>query len=145
MDGFDSNAAAQVWNRVQGTAPQDAEALPGLLLQVHLTNGLIRSLARVSAGRRKELLGRMLENGTEQERVLQGLHRLRFGEAMELPPAGKLEGTLEAAFRRCSMELLRRNKQYSKMLLDPFYGTSYTFLLLKNCECVHFSLQLQEL
>ena len=88
MDGFDRKTAARVWGRVQGRAVESGEDLPGVLLQVHLENKLLQFLVRSNSGRKAELLHGLIRSGLEQEQILQGIHRLRYGK-VETGDAGK--------------------------------------------------------
>lgn len=128
MDGFDRKTAARVWSRVQGRAPQPREELPGLLLQVHLENRLLQSLVRSSSGRKAELLHGLIRSGLEQEQILQGIHRLRYGKIMEMPKPAQQESPAEAALRRCCLGLLRRHGQYEALAADEEFGAAFSAL-----------------
>lgn len=134
MDGFDRKTAARVWGRVQGRAVESGEDLPGVLLQVHLENKLLQFLVRSNSGRKAELLHGLIRSGLEQEQILQGIHRLRYGKVMEMPKPGMQESPAEAALRRCCLGLLQRNRRYEALRSDEEFGSVFAGLAARCAE-----------
>lgn len=125
MHGYDPQKAAQVWQRVQGTAQpehRDDSLLPLIAAEL-AASAAYMALSKRYTGKDSALLRAMAEEEGTHAACLKGMYALMTGHpasAQAVQPGG--QQTLEASLRRCYAGELASIRAYSGRTDHPEYG-----------------------
>ena len=114
MYQMDAQTEARVWERVrgEGSAPPDAGAFPGLLLEELQAAAALQLLSRRFQGRERMLLQRMVREEQEHAACLRGICRLVNGSTPACRAPAAEDTSTEILLRRCYAGKMRALAAY---------------------------------
>ena len=127
MEQFDPEAAARVWQRVQGRQEPGpvGEDLRPLMQAVQELAAVYRRLLGQASGRNKDLLRRLVEGETANLACLKGIQTLRGGQ---MPKGNPLPGGNEPgrkALEKCYHRTRRLAGEYTARSAEPEFGAVF--------------------
>ncbi len=124
MEGYDPKKAAQVWQRVQGTALPDPEdnGLLGLIAGELAASALYLALSKRYTGKENARLRTMAEEAAAHGACLKGMYFLRTGQKAQVQTVPPGQEPMDAALRRCYAGELRSIRAYEARSDQPEYG-----------------------
>ena len=137
MENYDPEAAARVWQRVQGNASQneDMNSLPAMIAGEWWDAATYLRLSRQFSGKEAGILRKMFEEEQSHAACLKGIYTLLTGQQLvtQTPPAQ--QERLSATLRRCYGREMQCLAQYEKWSDHRDYGP--VFLRLAQQERAH--------
>lgn len=130
MENYDPEAAARVWQRVQGKMPQneDLNSLPAMIAGEWQDAATYLRLSRQFTGKEAATLRKMFEEEQSHAACLKGIYTLLTGQRLvtQTLPLGK--ETLSATLRRCYGREMQSLAQYEKWSDHREYGPVFSRL-----------------
>lgn len=123
MEGFDVEKAARVWQRVAARQVTDngKELLP-LIMGAWTAAAAYRSLAQRMGGRAGRMLRRLFEDERSAAACLRGLYMIDTGRVPEPYTPAPVQGTTDAALRKCYGWARQSLAQYEAHAADPVFA-----------------------
>ena len=130
MEKYDPEAAARVWQRVQGKTPhsEDLNSLPAMIAGEWWDATTYLRLSRQFSGKEAGILRKMFEEEQSHAACLKGIYTLLTGERLvtHTPPGG--QEPLSATLRRCYGREMQSLAQYEKWSEHREYGPVFSRL-----------------
>lgn len=124
MEKYDPEAAARVWQRVQGKMPQneDLMSLPALIAGEWWDAATYLRLSRKFTGKEAGILRKMFEEEQSHAACLKGIYTLLTGERLVSHTPSAEKESLSATLRRCYGREMQSLAQYEKWAEHREYG-----------------------
>lgn len=124
MEKYDPEAAARVWQRVQGKTPQNEELmrLPALIAGEWWDAATYLRLSRKFTGKEAGTLRKMFEEEQSHAACLKGIYTLLTGERLVTHTPITGEEPLSATLRRCYGREMQSLAQYERWSEHREYG-----------------------
>ena len=124
MENYDPEAAARVWQRVQGKGIQneDLRSLPALIAGEWQDAAAYLRLSRQFSGKEAGALRKMFEEEQSHAACLKGIYTLLTGQRLETYTPSVSQGPVEAALRRCYGREMQCLAQYERWAEHREYG-----------------------
>jgi len=144
MERYDSQMAARVWQRVQGSGAAE-DPLAGLLvcLQEELTDiQRYSQLSNTLGSTAKPTLQQLIKATQQCVAILYGIHRLLTDTVPEVKPFPLPKELPVSSLRRCYGTTLNRVARYEHWCSHPEYSPGFLKLTDLSRECCQLLLQL---
>ena len=130
MEKYDPEAAARVWQRVQGSAPQNEELhnLPAMIAGEWWDASTYLRLARQFTGKEAATLRKMFEEEQSHAACLKGIYTLLTGERLVTHTPMASQEPLAATLRRCYGREMQCLAQYERWSDHREYGPVFARL-----------------
>ena len=124
MENYDPEAAARVWQRVQGKTPQneDLNSLPALIAGEWQDAATYLRLSRQFTGKEANILRKMFEEEQSHAACLKGIYTLLTGDRLVTQTPAPRQEPLSASLRRCYGREMQCLAQYEKWSDHREYG-----------------------
>lgn len=136
MEKYDPEAAARVWQRVQGKTPQneDLGSLPAMIAGEWQDATTYLRLSRKFTGKEAGILRKMFEQEQSHAACLKGIYTLLTGERLVTHTPAPGQEPLRAALRRCYGREMQSLAQYEKWSEHREYGPVFARLAQQERE-----------
>lgn len=137
MEKYDPEAAARVWQRVQGKTSQneDLESLPAMIAGEWWDAATYLRLSRQFNGKEAAILRKMFEEEQSHAACLKGIYTLLTGQRLVTQSPPPHQEPVSATLRRCYGREMQSLAQYEKWADHREYGP--VFLRLAQQERAH--------
>ena len=124
MEKYDPEAAARVWQRVQGKTPQneDLDSLPGLIAGEWWDAATYLRLSRQFTGKEAGILRKMFEEEQSHAACLKGIYTLLTGQQLVTQTPAVRQEPLSVILRRCYGREMQCLAHYEKWSGHREYG-----------------------
>ena len=131
MNTIDPAKAAQVWQRVQSTAPAliaPDQGLLELIANEWQDAATYLQLSRRFQGKQSALLRTLFQQEQSHTACLKGIYTLVTGKHPKIATVQPPQESTEVLLRKCYGREMRRLAQYEKRVEDPEYGQVFAKL-----------------
>ena len=137
MENYDQEAAARVWQRVQGKTAQNADLdnLPEMIAGEWWDAATYLRLSRQFSGKEAGVLRKMFEEEQSHAACLKGIYTLLTGQQLVTQTPAPRQEPVSATLRRCYGREMQCLAQYEKWSDHREYGP--VFLRLAQQERAH--------
>lgn len=124
MEHYDQEAAARVWQRVQGKTAQneDLNSLPAMIAGEWWDAATYLRLSRQFAGKEAAILRKMFEEEQSHAACLKGIYTLLTGQQLVTQTPAPRQENLSVTLRRCYGREMQSLAQYEKWSDHREYG-----------------------
>ena len=124
MEKYDPEAAARVWQRVQGKDPQneDLNSLPAMIAGEWQDAATYLRLSRQFTGKEAGFLRKMFEEEQSHAACLKGIYTLLTGQRLAIHTPSVPQEPVSAALRRCYGREMQCLAQYERWAAHREYG-----------------------
>ena len=130
MEKYDAEAAARVWQRVQGKTAQneDLNSLPAMIAGEWWDGATYLRLSRQFSGKEAGILRKMFEEEQSHAACLKGIYTLLTGQRLESFTLSVPQEPVSAALRRCYGREMQSLAQYERWAAHGEYGPVFAGL-----------------
>lgn len=130
MEKYDAEAAARVWQRVQGKPAQKEEldSLPAMIAGEWWDATTYLRLSRQFSGKEAGTLRKMFEEEQSHAACLKGIYTLLTGQQLVIQTPAPRQELLSATLRRCYGREMQCLAQYEKWSDHREYGPVFARL-----------------
>ena len=130
MENYDPEAAARVWQRVQGKGPAGEELgnLPEMIAGEWWDAATYLRLSRQFQGKKAGVLRKMFEEEQSHAACLKGIYTLLTGQRLVTQTPAPRQENLSVALRRCYGREMQSLAQYERWSDHREYGPVFSRL-----------------